>query len=444
MPNTYLVSVQPRQTPRFIPDWRAIVGIDTGGGKVVVRSMLATLLYRLYTEWFTPAGRWMVWMTMGMAAMGSFTLDIQVYVPFAYLFGIWWIAAMALPFCRPKVRFRAVHADRVCAGELLPVEVEVERAGGVRTEMFVVPHRLPAGIEPGEEGGARVRPLGKGEKIRLRTSLRCSKRGVYRLTGYRVVTDFPFGVLMARRVFPEPRTLLVYPPFTRLIRLDIGTGRRYQPGGVALASILGDSFEYLGNREFREGDSVRDIDWRATARLQNLIVREYREEYFLRVAVILDTHVPRRARAAQKATFERAVSVCAAVSDYMARQEYLVDLFAAGPDLYHLTSGRSLAYLDQILDILACVESSATEPFEVIEPEIMETMAQLTTVICVMLDWNETRRAFVRRLQEQGVGVKVIVVREGACALDPEEEAGTLGLIPVIDAKAFAAGVEEL
>jgi uncharacterized protein (DUF58 family) len=258
------------------------------------------------------------------------------------------------------------------------------------------------------------------------------------------VTDFPFGVLLTGRVFLEPRTLLVYPPFTRLIRLEIGTGRRYHPGGVALASILGDSFEYLGNREFREGDCVRDIDWRATARLQNLIVREYREEYFLRVAVILDTHVPRRAKPAQKEAFERGVSVCAAVSDYMARQEYLVDLFAAGPDLYHLTSGRSLAYLDQILDILACVESSPKEPFEVIEPDIMENMAQLTTVICVMLDWNEARRAFVRRLQEQGVGLKVIIVRDGACTLDPEADSGTLGLIPVIDAAAFAAGVEEL
>jgi hypothetical protein len=61
-----------------------------------------------------------------------------------------------------------------------------------------------------------------------------------------------------------------------------------------------------------------------------------------------------------------------------------------------------------------------------------------------MLDWTEARRAFVRRLQEQGVGLKVVIVRDGRCTLDPEEDAVTLGLIPVIDAKAFAAGVEEL
>ena len=81
----------------------------------------------------------------------------------------------------------------------------------------------------------------------------------------------------------------------------------------------------------------------------------------LRAAVILDTHVPGglgRAAQERRDAFERAVSVAAAVSDFMARQDYLVDIFAAGPNLYHLTAGRSLAYLDQILDILACVNAS--------------------------------------------------------------------------------------
>ena len=58
-----------------------------------------------------------------------------------------------------------------------------------------------------------------------------------------------------------------------------------------MSSDLGESFEYIGNREYREGDNVRDIDWTATARLNTPIVREYRDEYFLRVGVVLDTHV---------------------------------------------------------------------------------------------------------------------------------------------------------
>ncbi len=132
----------------------------------------------------------------------------------------------------------------------------------------------------------------------------------------------------------------------------------------------------------------------------------------LRVAVILDTHVPKGSRPDRADAFERAVSITAAVSDYMARNEYLVDIFAAGPNLYHLTAGRSLAYLDQILDILACVDENPDEPFEVIEPEIAELLSRISTVICVFLDWNPVRQAFVHRIHSQGVAVKVIILRD--------------------------------
>jgi uncharacterized protein (DUF58 family) len=267
---------------------------------------------------------------------------------------------------------------------------------------------------------------------------------VWRLRGYRVETDFPFGLLLATRIFEEPKWLLVYPGFTPLVQLQLPTGRRHHPGGVALAATRGDSFEFFGNREFREGDSVRNIDWRATARLNKPIVREYREEYFLRVAVVLDTHAPDGSKSVAKEDFERAVSVCAAVGDYMAAQDYLVDIFAAGPNLYHLTAGLSLAYLDQILDILACVDSNPDEPFETLESEIFEHLMQITTVICVFLDWNEKRRDFVHRLSRQGAAVKVIVVRDTPCTLDPAIDGDLLRAVPVISAAEFAAGVERL
>jgi uncharacterized protein (DUF58 family) len=404
--------------------------------------------WNLFAQRISQPGRWVLLTTAAFFGYGTSSLELQAYVPLAYVTALWAIAFIALFFARPRVSLAARHADRVCAGETLPVDIEVQAARRCgHGDLIVIPHRLPQLVDAVPEAGVALPALDKGEKTRVQLGLRCKKRGVYRLRGYRAETDFPFGILVALRAFHLDRTVTVYPRFSRLNRLDIPSGRRYHPGGVALASIRGDSLEFMGNREYREGDNVRDIDWRATARLGLPIVREYREEFFHRVAVILDTHVPRstpRERQERDDDFERAVSMCAAVGDYMAQQEYLVDIFAAGPNLYHLTAGRSLAYLDQILDILAAVESNPQEPFDVLEPEIFENLAQITTIICVFLDWTESRRAFVHRLSQQGAAIKVLIVRDAPCTLAPQDDHDLLGIPSVIDAAGYAAGIEEL
>ena len=384
------------------------------------RSVVMRWMWRAYVWRLTQAGRWLVWPTLGFLAYTSASLEFQTFIPLSYAFGVWLVALFFGILFRPNGLLSSFHSDRVCAGERLPIEVEFEHQGRwFSRDAFVLPHRLPPGIEAASGDGAPLPLLKPGQRHRAKLSVLCTHRGEYNLRGFRVETDFPFGIFRSYRAFEQPRSLLVYPRFTPLTHIELAAGRRYQPGGVALLSILGDSVEFIGNREYREGDNVRDIDWHATARLNKPIVREYREEYLLRVAVILDTHVPKKASAERVEAFEQAVSLSAAIGDYLARQEYIVDLFAAGPNLYHLMAGRSLAYLDQVLDILACVNASPTEPFELIEPELCENLARISSIICVFLDWNQTRRDFVSKLIGQGVGVKVIVVAGKGCALDP-------------------------
>lgn len=465
-PTAPLVSQTP-QPRRRLPRWLTVLASDLGSNEVfpsfpgtkdinfhpVFKGSLSKWVWRFYTHRLTRAGRWFLGLTVALLVFGGGVgLEIQSWIPLLYAMAFWTVASAARLFVAPRIRLRARHRDRIAVGELLPVDVEVEMDAG-RTfpaaDLNILPTNLPPAIDAVPPDGIAIGTLLPGQNVRVRLGLRCTRRGVYTLKGYRVETDFPFGLLNAYRYVRHDSSLLVYPNFTRLTRLTLPTGRRYQPGGVALASQIGDSFEYLGNREYRAGDPLRDIDWRATARMSGApVVREWREEYFLRVGVILDTHVPRKGQSretttARRAAFERAVSVCAGVSDYMARQDYLIDLFAAGPNLYHLTAGRSLAYLDQILDILACVESSESEPLSVIEPEIQGYVARLTTIICVFLTWNEQRRQFVEALRQNGTGVKVILVpAENARVEDGFAPDGAD--MAVVEPDRYARGVEEI
>lgn len=409
----------------------------------VLQGIISRTVWWMFSQWLAPAGRWMIIPTIALLFYGGLSLQLQGYVPLTYITVVWLTALIASWIVKPRVRLRAQFATRVGVDETLPVDVEVERSGGIG-ELILLPHRLPLHIDSVPDDGIAIPAMARGEKRRLRIGLRCNRRGAHTLRGFRVETDWPFGLIRSRRVFYEETKLLVYPSFTPLRNMLLPVGLRYQPGGVVMASTLGESTEFLGNREYREGDNVRDIDWRATARVLRPIVREYREEYFFRVAVILDTHLPRRASEPRRESFERAVSMAAAVSDYMARQDYLVDLFAAGPNLYHLTAGRSLAYLDQILDILANVEAGEEELFQTIEPELVAHLAQITTVIFVMLDWDQPRRDFVQRVAQQGSGVKVLVCRDAKCTVDPAMDSDLVGAAPIINAAMYKVGMEEL
>lgn len=488
-------------------------------------------VWRIYTQRLTSAGRWFALVSMAFLSYSGASLQLQGFVPAAYVAAIWAVAAAGMLISRPRVAVRVRVSEKAVVGTLARMDVEVtgtsRRHSGLG-DLYVIPHRLPREIDAEPEAGGAV-DMGADGRGKASVGLRCNRRGAFVIRGVRAESGFPFGILRSRRTFLEDHRLTVYPRFDALTRLTLPTGRRYQPGGVALASEIGESFEYLGNREYREGDNPRDIDWRATARLGlafahvgrrtsnesstgastgkgtgtstdtrtatragkapdariggpggpggpggargagaagaagaaviggsggGLVVREWVEEYMLRVAVVLDTQVAEekrwtgRSKAGREGeeAFERAVSVAAAVSDYMARNDYLVDLFAAGPDVYHLTAGRSLAYLDQILEILACVEGSPRAMFAEIEPKLAELFDRLSTVILVLTAWDDERRDFAESLRTRGVAVKVIVMSPDTPTASPASPASSVtgDDVTFVTREQYERGLQEL
>src|SRR6202008_1442681 len=108
--------------------------------------------------------------------------------------------------------------------------------------------------------------------------------------------------------------ITVVPAFQTIRHFELPVSRRYQPGGVMMSSGLGHSPEYVGNREYTPGEPARRLDFKAWARTGKPVVREYQEEYYSRIALVLDTFVPGRFRRGQEhPQFEAAVSLTAAI-----------------------------------------------------------------------------------------------------------------------------------
>ena len=292
---------------------------------------------------------------------------------------------------------------------------------------------LPEGLRPGEETSSlgALEPGGMGH---VSATIVPQRRGIYPLPVVRAFSTFPLGLFRTavKRAggTAEPGSILVYPQFHPISAIDVPVSARYQPGGIALSSNVGESMEYIGNREYRPGDPAKQIDHRSWARLAKPVIREFREEYYCRIALVLDTFVPGRRRPGPEGfpEVEAAISLAAAIADVLARSEYIIDIFAAGPELHVFRAGRHTALFEHVLEILACVQPCRKNPFETITPALTEELAGTSSVLCVLLDWDAHHERLVRAAVESGCSVKVFIVREGETTVPyaSSEHAGSI------------------
>ena len=401
---------------------------------LIESSYLARKSLRFYHELLTARGRYVLWIALVLGFLGLETQRALGYVLFAIVAAPLGVAFFPAWRGRPALRLQAELPHRLTAGRRadihLRVATESSRASGDLVAGWGWGGRAAAGLRFEPEECFLEAPSGReGEGL---LGIRADRRGSYVIPRLGIGRTDPLGLLSTARFARPPQTVLAYPRFYTLDSLALPAGRRYQPGGIPLASSLGDSTEFVGTREFRQGDPLRRIHWRSWARRGEPVVKEYQEEYFSRIALVLDTYLPKRPRPGERRSFEAGVSVLASIADYMGRSEDVVDVFAAGPELIEVSTGRSLGRLDTVLDALACLEPCHEPPFDVLAPRLIERLARLTTVVAVVLDWDERRETFLRRLHEQGVALRVLVVHEGPTRRPVEAAGDRLGSITVL------------
>ena len=391
-------------------------------GTPLVRSLVL-----VYEQRLTRRGRPLLWATAAFALVGGDTRRTQVFRLFAVAAALLLVARAFTLLRRPRVRIELPLPARVTAGAPVKLRAQVTSTRG-RPDLRLQAARVGGGGLVFAPDEVFLRPDEEGTASAELTMLPV-RRGRYELRGASVALTDPLGLTASAGIRAPGQTLFVYPRFWSMDRFEIPLGRRYQPGGIPLSSSTGDAIEFVGTRDYRGGDPLRHIHWRSWARRGQPVVKEYQEEYFCRIAILLDTFLPRRPSPEDLAGFEAGVSVVASVADFFSRSEYVVDLLAAGPDLYEVSAGRSLAYLENILDVLACLEPCHDPPFSTIGPPLFEKLSQITTVVAVLQDWDASREAFLRHVHSMGTAVRVVIVRQGNTTLPWEAVASELGQI---------------
>ncbi|MDB4979556.1 MAG: hypothetical protein JWM82_308 [Myxococcales bacterium] len=202
-------------------------------------------------------------------------------------------------------------------------------------------------------------PAGRTQETAYRHTI--AHRGRHRLSGLRLSTKFPFGLLRKSRDVSDATEVIVYPalapvPHAVLRALPV----RHDGNRQKWRSRDGDFF---GLRDFRPGDDPRDIHWRTTARRGVPFVRENEDDEGSVATVVLDNATS----PVEPAAFELAVSQAAAFALELLRRGFRVRLVLRGATL---AGDAGPAQVTRILRALALVEpADPTLPLEPRAPE---------------------------------------------------------------------------
>jgi uncharacterized protein (DUF58 family) len=268
-----------------------------------------------------------------------------------------------------------------------------------------------------DRGGAWIRlgrskplELTPGEEKKTYLEVKPLRRGMMKFSDIRAELPDPFGFFQRRRpTLNEEEEVLVIPKRYYLPNFDLGGRSEVKAGADTSSTVKGEGGEFMGLREYREGDSLRKIHWKAWARTGQPIVKEFEELRFPRYGLVLDTSL----KETGPDMLEEAISVATSFVSTMEKESCLLDLMFVHDEPQVYTAGRGVARTDHLMEVLARVEGTEKGDYENLGRLVSQHANELTACVVVFSGWCSERKDLLDRLRESGLALTVYAVGVG-------------------------------
>ncbi len=301
----------------------------------------------------------------------------------AYLFGRWWRdrALAALEFTRTL-------NPRALLGETVNVRLEVANRGWLPLPWVRIHESLPVELAI-PNFFRRAVALGPRGKTAVEYQLRGNKRGYYKVGPLYLQSGDLLGLEDVRERQGAPDHLTIYPRIVPIQKCPIPS---FSPIGVLRfhRPLFEDPSRVIGKRDYQSGDSMRRIDWKASAAAGRLQVRQYEPAISLEVSIFLNLCERDFESRSRIDAAELAVVTAASLAAYVAGKRQPVGLVTNGSDplepdspIHVLPVRRGTAHMMLIMEKLARVQLSNADTFTWMLRERAAELAWGTTLMVI-------------------------------------------------------------
>lgn len=255
-----------------------------------------------------------------------------------------------------------------------------------------------------------VNSLASNEERALNRTITADKRGTYPLNKISIIGGDSMGIFRVTRTFELPAEIVIYPATTRItqIPLELKHRIRVSQNGRPLG-VSGQGQDIFGIREYRPGDPVRFIHWKASAKQRKLVMKEFEAHAITKINIMLDVREQHIGEDPINNNFEYLVSTAASLVRYLSGV-YCNVSFIAGENnnpggIYK--SGTAYSIGKQIMGILADIQPADTK-LEFLIDANMHIFQPNSVLYFLTLPHTEDDRQLVSELIDRGIDVRWI------------------------------------
>jgi uncharacterized protein (DUF58 family) len=301
---------------------------------------------------FTPKAAIVFLLTAALLTLALLLNDLQIGVLILGLASLFFVSNVwGLPEKIDINLDRVIIPNETFGNEDIRVESRIRNITGATLGNLEIHEILDDRIVPERGTSHTPASVGPFEELRLVFEFPSPPRANYEIGPLTARVRDPFGFYLTEKKL-RPETLSVMPRPERLRGAQIRPRHVGPWPGVIPSKVLGLGTEFYSMREYTPGDDPKRINWKASARYNELIVNETEAERVTDVMVVLDTEVT-FSGPTESELFERGVKAAASFTRLLLRQGNRVGLVLQGGERGSIPAGFGKRHERRILYLLA-------------------------------------------------------------------------------------------